>query len=443
MLNREEILETPLQAGSSILAALEEYGLPQGDPDPEKDLQILLSAAAEIEHGLLVQYLYAAYTCTDRTIAGVVRPIATEEMAHFVSVQNLLLAANAPPYLGRYDKAPRDFDPFPFSLEPMTKEVLAKYAACEMPDDKSVPDAFKDVMPQLLADATASAGNMRPHKVGLLYAKIYWLFRSSDDPLVDPSQEPWPDYPFEEVLRDVGKNHHVAKYPAKDISGIQVNPGVWQATNPDLIVATIATREDALRMIASIAGQGEGFPNLPNSHFERFVGAYRSAKKIGTISRPALRDPWYAQSGSKGRPESEVTSNVAIEFSILGDRLYEILLLAIGLSLHPDSNYDLPKRSLVASTTIDMMRMCIKPFVRGLSSLPARARTDSPKLTLCFNLPSMDLNAAQAHARLLSGMDEALRRARALQQRNDISADMQAAAGDVGDYIQQNSADLG
>jgi hypothetical protein len=73
----------------------------------------------------------AAYSCTDRAIASIVARIATEEMAHLVSVQNLLLASGSAPYLGRYDKSPQEFDPFPFSLEPISPLVLAKYAACE------------------------------------------------------------------------------------------------------------------------------------------------------------------------------------------------------------------------------------------------------------------------------------------------------------------------
>jgi hypothetical protein len=49
--------EAPVELRSSFLEALRSDGLPQAHATPEQDLQILLGAAAEIEHGLLAQYL--------------------------------------------------------------------------------------------------------------------------------------------------------------------------------------------------------------------------------------------------------------------------------------------------------------------------------------------------------------------------------------------------
>jgi hypothetical protein len=430
--------EAPVELRSSFLDSLHSDGLPQADPTPEQDLQILLGAAAEIEHGLLAQYLYATYSCTDRAIASIVARIATEEMAHLVSVQNLLLASGTAPYLGRYDKSPQEFDPFPFCLEPVSQQVLAKYAACEMPDDKEVPTELRDVMPQLLQDATTSAGNMRPHRVGLLYAKIYWLFRDSDEPLADPSLEPWPGYPVE-LVRQIAPGHHVATYPTRDISGIQVDPGVWQATNRNLIVTKIAARADALNCIAQIAGQGEGFGNVPQSHFERFVAVYRTATSSGTISLPLLRDPWYQQYGRRGASESQITSPIAGDFSMVGDLLYEILLLMIGLSLHPDSGYDLPKRTTIAGAGIDMMRNCIKALVPDLYNVPARTGSEMPTIGLCFNMPSADLNPTEARARLATCTADVVHRARMLQENQNLDPGLQMAAQAVGDYIEQHS----
>jgi len=62
----------------------------------------LLHAAAEIEHSLLIQYLYAAYSIDEQSEQDVnnfglswkttIRLVAREEMAHLITVQNLLLA---------------------------------------------------------------------------------------------------------------------------------------------------------------------------------------------------------------------------------------------------------------------------------------------------------------------------------------------------------------
>ncbi len=160
----------------------------------------------------MAQYLYAAYSCTDTALASLVKLISIEEMGHLVTVQNLLLAAGDAPYLGRYDRSPNAFDPFPFSLQPVDSRVIAKYAVCEMPGREEVDPEDLDVLPDLIADATASAGNMEPHRIGLLYMKIYWLLRPSDEPLADPTQEPWPDYPVEKVA-EMFPGRHVGTFP--------------------------------------------------------------------------------------------------------------------------------------------------------------------------------------------------------------------------------------
>jgi hypothetical protein len=56
----------------------------------------LLRTAANIEHALMVQYLYAAYSLSeseDHLVSDrqrMIRDIAKQEMAHIVCVQNLL-----------------------------------------------------------------------------------------------------------------------------------------------------------------------------------------------------------------------------------------------------------------------------------------------------------------------------------------------------------------
>src|SRR5204863_2080786 len=74
-----------------------------GFPTPAEKAQFLLHAAAEVEHALLVQYLYAAYSLkkpgdvTDPAQQAALsqwprslRGIAKEEMGHLLTVQNLL-----------------------------------------------------------------------------------------------------------------------------------------------------------------------------------------------------------------------------------------------------------------------------------------------------------------------------------------------------------------
>src|SRR5215468_10091375 len=80
-----------------------------------KELTYLLSQAAELEHGLMCEYLYAAFSLksaagpglrADQLDAverwrGMIFGIAGEEMLHWAMVQNLLTAVGSAPYVSR------------------------------------------------------------------------------------------------------------------------------------------------------------------------------------------------------------------------------------------------------------------------------------------------------------------------------------------------------
>ncbi len=91
-------------------------------PSPLDKAEILLESAAEIEHALMVQYLYAAYSLKssdevvdpaqqaaldDLAWPAVLFGIAREEMGHLMTVQNMLLLLGLPPNFEREDFPPR------------------------------------------------------------------------------------------------------------------------------------------------------------------------------------------------------------------------------------------------------------------------------------------------------------------------------------------------
>ena len=124
---------------------------PPDGPPPEFDWRdytgMLLHVAAEIEHSLMAQYLFAAYSLGGPQVPPELRQqvrdwqetilgIAKEEMGHLVTVQNLLTALGMPLNLGREDYPwGSDFYPFDFSLERLTLDSLATYVVAESPAD--------------------------------------------------------------------------------------------------------------------------------------------------------------------------------------------------------------------------------------------------------------------------------------------------------------------
>ena len=108
-------------------------------------LVMLLYFGAEIEHSLMIQYLYAAYSLDgDRKDPDLrarierwrssILSVAKEEMGHLMTVQNVLTLLRAPVNLFRRDFPwSTSFYPFPPKLEPFSRESLACYIYAEMP----------------------------------------------------------------------------------------------------------------------------------------------------------------------------------------------------------------------------------------------------------------------------------------------------------------------
>ena len=113
--------------------------------DPYLELLRLLREAAEIEHSLLVQYLYGAFSLKPayEAVAGRGDPnardllgVAIQEMQHLRTVNQLLVALGAAPHLDRQDfPYEPDIYPFALNLEPLGRASLAKYVYTEAPGD--------------------------------------------------------------------------------------------------------------------------------------------------------------------------------------------------------------------------------------------------------------------------------------------------------------------
>src|SRR5262245_1151453 len=109
--------------------------------DPYLELVRLLKEGAEIEHDLMLQYLYAAFSIKPAyaELVGAPVPNATtlmgviiQEMQHLGDVNRLLVELDAAPVLTRldYPYAP-DVYPFPFELSSLSSVSLAKFVYCE------------------------------------------------------------------------------------------------------------------------------------------------------------------------------------------------------------------------------------------------------------------------------------------------------------------------
>lgn len=162
--------------------------------DPLLELVRLLREATEVEHALLVQYLYAAFSVRPQyqRIVGSAFPVtahnllgvAVQEMQHLDDVNQMLLAVGASPNLIRQDfpYQPTIY-PFAFNLEPMSRASLAKYVWTEAPAN----DPFLEQLQPVL-------GELHPNHLGSLYATIIAETEKliADPPSPDIDLTPWP-----------------------------------------------------------------------------------------------------------------------------------------------------------------------------------------------------------------------------------------------------------
>ena len=268
-------------------------------------VSFLLCIDAEIEHGLMLQYLYAAYSLGGpqvppefqdkvRSWQEVILGIAKEEMGHFVSVQNVLKLIGAPLHFERQDY-PWDtpFYPFPFKLERLTLDSLAKYVYAE------APQKWLDEGSELAEEIKARVQLQTPHPntVGALFEV---LLKYINDPAIIPDEAFQAEtYPLQAKFDEWGRGY----------AGGQRGNAMHGSPkgSPDVLVMPLASRDDAYNALAEIAEQGEATnqDSAQPSHFRRFLDVY-------TDMRDTLKpvgDRWYPSRNVATNPEIQAATN--------------------------------------------------------------------------------------------------------------------------------------
>jgi ferritin-like protein len=352
-----------------VLRALTRTGLPTlSDPllaqDPAMLAESLLDTAAELEHALMIEYLYAAYSTPDPRIAGTFASIARQEMGHLATVQNLRMTLQLSPYFGRQDQAPQpDRDPFLFRREPLSLDALAKYCIAEMP--AKLPAG---VDPQLVAEIrrrAAAATGSDVHRVGAIYAMLYWIFLATDP----TGSRPWQDFP-EQEFRDKGIPQLTA-LPGSGTANFHAEPGEWRAGSHGLHVVVCGSGADALAALEKVAAQGEGLSSEPNSHFLKFVGLYQQGVQGGLSVYPVPVDP----QSDPARPGVLITHPLSLAASAVLDAIYAAMQIQILLSFRLDRTG--PKRA----ERLALIRRCINDdMLGGIAPLMMLLARDLPLL---------------------------------------------------------------
>jgi len=357
----------------------------------------LLHVAAEIEHALMVQYLYAAYSLGGGAVRDarhedarrwreVILGIAKEEMGHLVTVQNILRLIGGPLHLEREDYPFRsDFYPFHFTLEPATKRSLAKYVVAESPKEWQQSAEGKEIMKR----ASKADDGREIVAVGKLYEELIDLFENrgalTDDDFRDdvgPYEASWDEWGR---CYGHGERGNVG--------------GESPPTTPDVLVIRTTDRASTLDALRRIARQGEapmlGTNAQPSeeSHFRRFLKIYEAFPERNPPSRDIPTNPTTDDTVTADTSGPAGCAHITNETSLLWAHLFNVryrkLLFSLKHAFHvapgEDLNSPTARGNLIAWTFGEMYNL--RSIAAILVSLPLKAEGGDERAAPAFELP--------------------------------------------------------
>lgn len=402
---------------------------------PRDEAVFLLTAAAEVEHALMVQYLFAAYSVrTDTHLTGLVKiqesliQIAREEMGHLATVQNLLLVLGGPLNFRR-EQSPyaSEIYPFRFKLQSATLSSLAKYVIAESP--ATLPDELSMEDKTLLCDvieplAQADNDSVPVQHVGPIFARLLKLFEEGE-----PGQTIQDEDFFTETLQQHARFEDWGYDPQDPDKGDPLVVSPLEGTTAAEI------RAQAIAALREIAEQGEGFEqpggNEAESHFQRFFAIYKRMDQLtmgGTIpstwplplnpnttpkpmGKPPGMEKMVAMVLAAHENQGRITEARALAWAQLFNLRYRMLIAFLSHFLRLDSTLytddddnpgDRTPRGLLLIWTFNEMRR-LRKIALKLVQIPkdeGGSVNAGPPFELPYTLNLSDLETARWRAHL-------------------------------------------
>jgi hypothetical protein len=329
-------------------------------------LVYMLCLASELEHAIMCQYLYAAFSMKQTLDEGLteaqlqsvdrwrqtVAHVATQEMLHLALVQNLLTSIGAAPHLSRPNLPPppgRYPPTVSLTLLPFGERALRHFMFLERPeglvlDDPLLEGALGRAVPAV------QLGEIVPQLQD--FATIGHLYRSIEDGL-----------------------HHLAELFGEE--RLFCGPPRAQATTEHFgwsELVTIRDTESAQRAIDTIIEQGEGpRGDWQSAHFGLFVNildeylALRDADPTFEPARPVL--PANVRPHERATTLPLITDPTAAPCTDLFNVSYEVLLLVLQRYFAHTGESD-AQLGVLAEVALGLMFEVLKPLGHLVTRLP-------------------------------------------------------------------------
>ncbi len=327
-----------------------------------------LGKAAELEHLIMLQYLYAAFSLKQRVdeglspeeLAAVQRwrktllGIGEQEMLHLALVQNLLTAVGAAPRLTRpnFPLPPASYPAgVQIKLLPFGEAAVRHFAFLERPEGMAVDDAEGfEALERAVALPHDEEDEIVPHLQE--FDTIGQLYRSIQAGL-------------EHLAERVGADRLFIGPPDAQATEVHFR---W----PELVA--VVDLASANRAIDTIVEQGEGARGeWRDAHFGRLLGvldeylAMRRANPAFEPARPVLVANVRPQANGAGLPI--VSDPGTVRCMDLLNVVYEVLLQLLSRYFaHTDESEE--QLETLAEISVGLMYGAIKPLGTVVTTLP-------------------------------------------------------------------------
>jgi hypothetical protein len=347
-----------------------------------------LGKAAELEHLIMCQYLYAAFSLKDHDRDGLraerlttvrrwrseLLGIAAQEMLHLALVQNLLAAVGAAPRLAR-PNMPLPAAAYPagvqIALLPFGETALRHFAFLERPEGMEVADA--DGM-AALAKATElphdEEDEIGPHLQD--FATVGHLYRSIEDGI-------------DSLAERIGQER------------LFIGPARAQATAehfrwPELVAVT--DLESAHAAIETIVEQGEGLRGeWQDAHFGRLVRmldeylALRADDPAFEPTRPI--ELAHVRPPASGAEVTLISTPFSARVTDLLNAVYEVVLQLLS-RYFANTDESPTQLATLSDVAVTLMFAAVKPLGGLVTQLPIGperpGRTVGPALELFYEV---------------------------------------------------------
>jgi hypothetical protein len=327
----------------------------------------MLCEAAELEHGIMCQYLFAAFSLKQREDEGLtaeqlaavtrwralIAHVATEEMLHLALVHNLLSAVGAAPHLGR-PNLPAPAHHYPagvnLTLVPFGERALQHFMFLERPEGMALEGAEGLDAPVHDAIPLMAEGDIVPQLQD--FATVGHLYRSIEH----------------------GLAHLADKFGERNLF---VGPPRAQATTDNFQWTELVAVTDlasAQRALDTILEQGEGARgHWEQAHFGQFVKILDEYRTMlaGDPGFDPVRPVMFATVRPCEHSDlvSQIGEPVTARCTDLFNVRYEILLQMLERYFAHTEETDAQLATL-ADATINLMFGVLKPLGGLITTLP-------------------------------------------------------------------------